>query len=252
MKLSIITPTLNAASSIERCIQTVLDQEQSGIEHLVIDGGSTDGTLDTVQHFSGIRLIQGPDEGIFDAINKGVAASSGEWIYFLGADDVFADAAVLNDLAPYFESHLDVFYGDIVDIKMGHRYDGPFDIFKIRKRNICHQAIFFRREVFDTIGLFNDEYRSYADWDHNMRWMLNREIRKQYVDRVIAHYGGEGFSYLYPDPKFKRDRLFRYLTYGKGVLPAWLFWGLLVKELANSLRELSWARFKRAICIPFP
>ena len=249
MKLSVITPTLNAVEFLERAIQSVLSQGFDSLEHWIIDGGSSDGTLEVVSRYSHLKLLSGPDEGIFDAMNKGVGIASGDWIYFLGADDYFADDHVLNDLKPIFDGDSDVVYGDIVSGRHGERYDGPFDTIKIGRKNVCHQAIFFRHRVFNLIGTFNKIYRSYADWDHNMRWMLNRNIKKEYVDRVIAVYADNGFSFINPDPLFHRDRLYRYLTYGRDEIPMYIFGAVLGKELGRGFRQLDWSRIKRAISV---
>jgi len=226
-----------------------MKQNFERIEHLIVDGGSSDGTLDLVSSYPHLKLLRGPDGGIFDAMNKGIAASSGDWVYFLGADDYFVDENVLRDLLPAFDDSFDVIYGDVVSSRFGGRYDGPFDAIKIRKKNICHQAIFFRRHVFERIGVFDMTYKSHADWDHNMRWFLNDNISRKYVDRVIAVYADGGFSSVNPDLMFQRDRLFRYLTYGGDSIPAVLYFALWCKELALGLRHWDPGRVSRAVNI---
>jgi len=250
MKLTIITPTLNADAYLERAIQSVLDQACDSFEHLIVDGGSCDGTLAVVRRYPHLKLMCDPGNGIFDAMNQGIRAATGDWIYFLGADDYFADTGVLTDLDSFFESDLDVFYGDIWDAHTHERYDGPFDEVKIHKKNISHQAIFFKRQVFETVGMFDKTYQTYADWDHNMRWMLNPNIRKKYVERMIAVYAGDGFSFHNPDLQFRSDRLYRYLSYGRHELPVWIFLFVWGKELAHGIRQLDWVRIKRALSIP--
>jgi glycosyltransferase involved in cell wall biosynthesis len=224
-----------------------LNQGRDNLEHLIIDGNSSDGTQELVRSLEHLKLISEPDEGIYDALNKGIAAATGEWIYFLGADDYFVDERVLSDLWPIFDNDYDVVYGDVMNSRTGKRYDGAFDTTKIRRKNISHQAIFFRRRVFEQVGLFNTAYKSYADWDHNMRWLLDCSIRKKYVDRVIAVYDGSGFSFAHPDVAFRRDRLYRYLTYGRGQLPASLFLALLVKDFGLGIREWDWTRIQRTL-----
>lgn len=247
MRLSIITPTLNPGPELARTIQSILDQDFGDLEHLIVEGGSTDGTLELIRKYPHLSLLSDGDEGIFDAMNMGIAAAKGEWVYFLGADDTFADDMVLRDLAPFLASDYDVVYGDVQSTRFNGRYDGPFDATKIRKRNICHQAIFFRRTVFDLVGLFDQTYRSHADWDHNMRWVLNRNIRRKYVDRVIADYADHGFSSVNPDPRFRRDLRYRYLTYARGELPTWKYFALCGRELGSGIRQLDWPRIRRVL-----
>ena len=101
-KISIITPTYNSEKSIESCILSVANQTYKNIEHLIIDGQSSDNTLGIVKNyaerFSHLRVISERDNGIYDAMNKGIDLAQGEWIYFLGSDDIFYDEHVLEDL----------------------------------------------------------------------------------------------------------------------------------------------------------
>jgi len=246
VRLSVITPTFNAGQTLECTITSVLKQRLSGVEHLIVDGCSTDTTLETVERYEHLRLISESDESIYDAMNKGIRAAKGEWLYFLGADDVFVDQCVLSDLKEYFESDFDVIYGDVISTRFNGKYDGPFDVLKILKRNICHQAIFFRREVFDRVGTFNPIYRSHADWDHNMRWLLDPKVSSKYVDRVIANYADHGFSSLNPDPAFRRDRLYRYLSYAGTALPRSMYLALWSKEMLQGISHADLARLRRA------
>ncbi len=247
MQLSIITPTLNSMKTIGRAIDSVLSQDFERLEHIVIDGESTDGTLEIVKEYSQVKLFSGPDTGIYDAMNKGIAAASGEWVYFLGSDDYFTDERVLKDLNSFFTSDLDIFYGDIYDDHMKHRYDGPFDRVKICLRNISHQAIFLKRSIFQKTGPFDTTYDSYADWDHNMRWMLDNSVKKQYVDRVIAVYSGIGYSNQNPDLKFKRDRFYRYLCYGRKTLPALPYYSAWGVDLGSGILRMDLDRIKRCL-----
>ena len=249
MRLSIITPTLNPGLQLERAIRSVLDQRVDDIEHLIVDGGSTDETIGIVRRFSHLRFLTEPDEGIFDAMNRGIERSKGEWLYFLGADDVFADQSVLRDLIAHMSEDCDVVYGDVVSRRFSGRYDGLFDATKIRKKNISHQAIFFRRAVFERIGYFDTQYRSHADWDHNMRWILNRNVRKKYVDRVIAIYADGGFSSVNRDREFERDRLFRYLSYARSEIGSVKFGALWAKDLLLGLKCRDLKRVRRTLTI---
>lgn len=250
-RLSIITPTLNSIATIRKCIQSVADQSFEDIEHIIIDGGSKDGTAELVQEISRVSYIRQDGLGIFNAMNQGVGTASGHWIYFLGSDDYLADSTVLSDLHQYFESDLDVFYGDIFDNHRQLVYDGPFDEKKIRSYNLCHQAVFINRNVFDRIGLFDPAYDSFSDWDHNMRWMLDRDIKKRYVDRVIAVYGGCGHSHHNPDRIFERDRLHKYLQYGKKHLSAADFISTWCRELLKSVLAADLSRIRRNFSTSF-
>jgi glycosyltransferase involved in cell wall biosynthesis len=209
--ISIITLTLNSITSIEKTLLSVANQSFTNIEHLIIDGQSTDGTLEIVKRYqlkyNHIKIISEPDAGIYDAMNKAINLSIGEWVYFLGSDDIFYDDKILetiftNDAIKEYH----VIYGNIFSNRFGVTYDEEFTYDKLAHKNICHQAIFFRRDVFAIIGNFNLKYTSHADWDHNIRWFFNQKIKNKYVDLIIANYADGGYSSVHDDLIFRDDR----------------------------------------------
>ena len=115
-------------------------------------------------------------------MNKGVKAAKGEWLYFLGCDDKLYTGDVFKKVVEVFEQENfpDVIYGNVFSTRFNGIYDGEFTIEKIFHQNICHQAIFFRKTVFNKIGNFNVKYKANADWDFNLRWFLSKKIKKQY------------------------------------------------------------------------
>ncbi len=198
-KISIITPTLNAGKTLEACILSVVNQTYLNKEYMIIDGLSTDGTLGIVKKYADIypyiKWISEKDEGIYDAMNKGIDLSSGEWIYFLGADDSFYSDSVLDDIFNQEGiSNLDVIYGNVQWDAAEREYDGPFSKLDLLRKNICHQAIFTRKSVFDKIGKFDTNYQIWADWVFNMKWFNIKYIRHRYINKIIAKYGREGTS----------------------------------------------------------
>ena len=206
-KVTIITPSYNSDKDIEACIHSVAKQSYTNKEHLIIDNLSEDGTLDIVRKYSAlyphIHLITEKDNGIYDAMNKGIEKSTGEWLYFLGSDDTFFDNEVLTDL---FTSDLaitnDILYGNVQWGPDGTVYDGEFSFLKLMEKNICHQALFFRREVFSLLGSFDVKYKALADWVLNMQWFGKEDIRRAYLERIIAVYNPCGFSSIHYDTIF--------------------------------------------------
>jgi glycosyltransferase involved in cell wall biosynthesis len=206
-KISIITPTLNAADTLEACILSIKNQTYLNKEHLIIDGQSTDGTLHILkkhaENYPQLKWITENDDGIYDAMNKGIDLSSGDWLYFMGSDDFFCSNTVLNEIFNRIEvSKYDVIYGNI---KLGNTeqlYDGAFSSLKLLQKNICHQAIFTRKAVFDKLGKFDINYKVWADWVFNMQWYNREDICHCYVDISIAGYNLGGYS------KYDRDMLF--------------------------------------------
>ena len=242
MKLSIITPVLNAEEHLEGSIRSVMEQDYPDVEQIIVDGGSIDRTLEIARQFPQLRVISEPDRGIYDAMNKGVQLSRGEWLYFLGADDVFFDPLVLSEFTQHLSDEVDVVYGDVISDRFEGRYDGSFDAEKIYRTNICHQSLFFRKTLFDRIGVFDLKYKSHADWDHNMRWLLNEAVKSIYVDRVVANYADAGFSSLNPDPEFRNDKIFNYLEYGGNRIGRMSAARKLFREFLVSIRDLNLTR----------
>jgi glycosyltransferase involved in cell wall biosynthesis len=197
--ISIITPVLNAESCIEVALKSVADQTYRNIEHLIIDGGSTDNTLDIVRkyhrQYEHIKVFSEEDSGIYDAMNKGIKLAKGDWLYFLGSDDRFVNDDVLLNLLDYFNSDLDIFYGNVIFAISGRVHDGEFSKEKLLKRNICHQSIFCRKSVFDKTGYFDTKYKVLADWHFNMKWINNKKLRHRYIGQNIAYYNEKGYSF---------------------------------------------------------
>ena len=210
-KISIITPTSNSARQLKACILSVAHQSYANKEHVIVDNLSTDGTLAILKRYSTlyphIRFISENDKGIYDAMNKGIELSEGEWIYFLGSDDIMFDENVLTDIMTAPEADCsEVLYGNVQLKNNGFEYDGEFSHFKLIEKNICHQAIFFRRKVFERLGRFDTRYSSMADWAFNIQWFGNSTIRKNYKDMVIAVYAQNGYSSKNLDTLFLEEK----------------------------------------------
>jgi glycosyltransferase involved in cell wall biosynthesis len=228
-KISIITPTFNAAATIAACIESVAEQTYPAKEHWIIDGVSTDDTMTIVQQYAAvyphIRYVSEKDKGIYDAMNKGIALSEGEWLYFLGADDTFYNNQVLENI-PYQQDQVQVIYGDVLmpldhnnDFSTAYIYGSNFDYQLIQQKNICHQSIFYRREIFHLFGSYNLKYKFYADWDFNLKWMLSGSVRSIYINRTIAKYSRNGISSRSHDRVFAIDKPLLILQYGRKTLP---------------------------------
>ncbi len=218
--ISVITTTFNSGEKIAATVASVLSQRKGLYEFLVIDGGSTDGTLAHLRAQGPVlRYLSEPDEGIYDAMNKGIRLTSGKFLYFLGAGDrllpgvLEAVAAEIRKL-PAQTSRPTVLYGNVNSSHYSRPYDGRFDRFKLLRRNICHQAIFYQRSVFERLGFYNTKYRLLADWEFNIRCFNDRGIRKRYIPLRIADYEGGGKSITTPDLAFYADfPLIRLLTH---------------------------------------
>ena len=217
-KISIIIVVFNGAKTIGRTIESVLGQTYKNLELLIIDGGSTDGTIEILENSKSDKLFftSEPDKGIYDAMNKGIEKASGEWIFFLGDDDHFFNDNVLQSIFsnPGTEN-VDFVYGNVKSEYYKKLYDGKFDYEKLLQKNISHQAIFYRKNIFSKIGLYNLNYKTHADWDFNLRCFENEEIKIKFENSTVAEFGKGGVSSNYDVPFLRESLLPRKLEFLK-------------------------------------
>ncbi|MEO9021276.1 MAG: glycosyltransferase family 2 protein [Ginsengibacter sp.] len=206
---SIITPVFNSEKFIARCIESVQQQNFKNYEYLIIDGGSTDSTVAKIARYqdkdSRIKIYSEHDEGVYDAMNKGISISKGKWMYFLGSDDYFYSNTVLDTISKAITKYnTDIIYGDVWHEQLNSVYDGCFGIEKLLKHNICHQAIFFKKNVFDRIGKYSLKYKKKADYNFNLHCWING-VKHVYYNEVIAFYSTGGLSSIGKDVDFEKD-----------------------------------------------
>jgi glycosyltransferase involved in cell wall biosynthesis len=217
-KISVITVVFNAAKTLEATIDSVVAQTNKNHELIIIDGGSTDGTLEILKNQRAENLFwtSEPDEGIYDAMNKGIKKATGEWIIFLGADDKFYNDQVLESVfsKSNYES-IDFIYGNVKSGAYKGLYDGEFNYEKLLRKNISHQSIFYHKNIFDKIGSYNLKYKTHADWDFNLRCFENKELQIKYVDNIIAEFAKGGLSSQHDVPFLRESLLPRKIKFLK-------------------------------------
>lgn len=207
--ISIITVSYNAVNTIEETILSVINQNFEDYEYIIIDGGSTDGTKDIIEKYEDkiSFWVSEPDKGIYDAMNKGVRYTEGEYIYFLGADDIFIDNLVLGKVNDFLINKSNVYYGNVIFKKRNKLYDGKFNLFKIVTRNISHQSIFYPKKVYDEFE-YNTAYKIFADYDLNLKLFNHKLFQFEYMPLTIALFNDEGASGTNTlDINFEADRL---------------------------------------------
>ena len=197
MKVSIITVCFNIAETIEDTIKSVLSQDHKDIEYIVVDGGSTDCTLDIINRYKNDidKVISEPDNGIYDAMNKGFRSSNGNIVAALNGDDVYAEKSIVSRMAEFIESKdLDAAYGDLIYVnnrntdhvkrfwqpgpyKKGAFYHGWV---------IPHPTFFCRKEIFEKHGYFNDKMQIAADFELMLRFIEKYRITVGYLPEVIV------------------------------------------------------------------
>jgi glycosyltransferase involved in cell wall biosynthesis len=194
-RFSIITPTFNSGPKLEATINSVLSQNEKLFEYIIVDGGSTDETLNTIGKYGErIKWISEKDRGVYDAMNKGIKMAKGQYLYFLGAGDLMRAKILdrVDHLLPY--EPLGFLYGNVYLVGGDVVYLGEFDDDKIAKSNICHQSIFYERHIFDLIGMFDLRYSKLADYAFNLKCFADKRIWKAYIAEIIADYEGGGLS----------------------------------------------------------
>ncbi len=196
--LSIIMPVYNAEKYIAGALENISAQTFTEYELLVLDALSTDHTKSIVekkQKENGrIRLISEKDNGIYDAMNKGVALATGDWLYFMGCDDGFIEETVLEQIVPSLSASHDLVYGDVLWVPDEVLEKGSCSAVDLINRNINHQRIFYRKELFQQYGNYNLQYKIASDHELNIRFFCNTAIRKVYLPVTIARYHSGGFS----------------------------------------------------------
>ncbi len=220
---SIIMPTYNSESTIQDVLNSIKEQTFNDFEIIIVDGASQDSTIQVIQDFNNtldqfnLFLISEKDKGIYDAMNKGIKIAKGKWLYFIGADDTFYSNDVLSQISGAIKNNpdKDIIYGNVISERFNGIYDGPFDFHKLKQKNICHQAIFFKKNLFNKMGLFSTKYKAWADWDFNLRCFGDPKVATQYVNLIIASYADGGFSSTFGDSKFSNDKNFLFIKYDK-------------------------------------
>ena len=240
---SIITPVFNGAVGLEKTIASVLAQPPGLWEYFVQDGGSTDGTVALLlQQDDSVRWASEPDSGVYEAMNKGLAAATGEFIYFLGAGDTLRPGILAALAAEIPRKPLIYFYGNVYAEAYRRVYNGRYSPWKLSRLNICHQAVFAHRSIFTQVGPFDPRYAIMADHVWNMKVFGDSSITKIYSERVIADYAAGGLSQQRPDSQLIADRLDlikRYL----GPIPYAL--NLAAALLPSGLKEARYQLFQK-------
>lgn len=204
MRISVITVCFNAVDTIADTLESVATQTHTDIEHIVVDGASADGTLDVVKRYKHVfKVISEPDQGIYDAMNKGLRLASGEVIGLLNADDVYADDQVLERVAANMRRDgLDALFGDAEFVSPG-RADRPVRRYRSERFSPgriawgwmpAHPTLFLRRQVYERFGLFRTDYRIAGDFELVARIFRGDTLRYRHVPEVLVRMRTGGVS----------------------------------------------------------
>ncbi|MDR1510871.1 MAG: glycosyltransferase [Synergistaceae bacterium] len=202
-KITIITACLNAAGTIEQTIRSVLDQGYPNLEYIIVDGGSSDGTLDVVEKYREriSTVVSEPDNGIYDAFNKGIKLATGDLIGILNADDLYAPWTLKTVSKVYAEQpNYDVYFGKVVyvNVKNGKRIlyalGHPGNLtYRMDQMSPQHPSIFVPKKTYDKCGRYDTRYRIVGDWDYFLGLFLNG-ARFYSINTVFTAFSASGIS----------------------------------------------------------
>jgi glycosyltransferase involved in cell wall biosynthesis len=210
MKISIITTSFNSVKTIEDTLESVLGQVGVELEYIVVDGGSTDGTLDILNKYHNrlAHIISEPDHGMYDAMNKGIKLATGEAVGILNSDDVYADNGVLKTVMEEFEkTGADCVWGDLVMVdgrdtskprrtwKSSNYKEGSFKA----GWHPPHPTFFVRREIYEKYGLFRTDLSTAGDFELMLRFLEKNKISSSHIPQTLVKMraGGESNKSIY-------------------------------------------------------
>lgn len=209
MRVSIITVCYNRRATIEKSIRSVLGQDYPNIEYIVIDGNSTDGTKEIIQSYSDriTTYISEPDNGMYDAINKGLRLATGDIVGLLHSDDEFYDLAVVNKIVAAFKStpDTDCVYGNGIYVSndteeriVRNRIGGVYDFKKIKLGWLpLHPTVYLKKSVIDNYGFYNLDFKIASDTEFLLRYLYKHKINVTYLNEYIVKMRMGGLSTSY-------------------------------------------------------
>ena len=199
-KCSIITVCYNSKSTIRQTFDSVLHQTYQNIEYIVVDGGSTDGTLDLIKEYDSLfagrmKWISEPDQGIYDAMNKGIRMASGQLIGMINSDDFYETDAVEQMIETMSEQPYQILYGAIRMLHNGvEKSIGINSHLFLHERMIGHPACFITKQLYEDLGVYDTQFVSAADYDFMLRMIQDNRVVFTPVYKVIANFSIGGMS----------------------------------------------------------
>jgi glycosyltransferase len=204
MKISIITACYNSAATVRDTLTSVASQDYPDIEHIIIDGASTDNTLSIVNEFPHVaKVVSEKDKGIYDAMNKGISMTSGDVVGILNSDDVYNNSNVISKVMNEFQHQLaDVVYADLQYVQYSdlNKVTRTWHSGSYSKRKFYfgwmppHPTFFVTKEVYQRVGNFNCSLQSAADYEFMLRVLLKNDFRVRYIPEVLVKMRAGGMS----------------------------------------------------------
>jgi len=210
VKISVITVCQNPGELLKGTIESVQSQQYTNIEYIVVDGASNDGTVRYLEGLSSIKYVSEKDNGIYNAMNKGISMATGAVIFFLNAGDKFLNDNIITFVMKFFSNNdPDIAYGDIVQCGRNERHLKKFDAvdrYFLFKDAVCHQSTFYRTDFLKEFGGFDEKYAISADYEFFVRAFVRKGSKMQYMGKPIAEYDMNGISST-SKKELKKERL---------------------------------------------
>lgn len=206
MKISIVTVCFNEEASIEETFKSILNQTYKNWEMVVIDGKSTDNTVNIIEKYKKhiAYFVSEPDSGVYNAMNKGIERATGDFIIFLNANDTFYSRKVLEEVAAVLkkDSEIKFLYGDVDCINEDGSPDRVRHYQNVEKNPraffatncICHQSIFYHRSLFEEIGKYEEDWKIIADYIQNYKCLVEHKVKSYYLPVIISIFKFGGIS----------------------------------------------------------
>ena len=204
-KISIITVAFNSVKTIQDTIESILLQDYKNIEYIIIDAGSSDGTVEIIKSFGDkiTYFISESDHGIYDGMNKGIKAASGDLIGILNSDDFYPNNFILSNVSKTFvNTQCDAVYGDLVYVRdydkskiVRYWQAGNYSALKIKNGwMLPHPTFFVKKSIYDRFGLYNTELKSAADYEMILKLLYKQNISVKYIPMILVNMRMGGAS----------------------------------------------------------
>ena len=195
-KLSIITINLNNVKGLTKTIESVVSQTFADYEYIIIDGGSTDGSVEIIKQYADkiTYWVSEPDRGVYHALNKGIEQAKGEYCYFLNSGDWILQNSGLQYV---FDKNPveDILYCDVLHGKKKCIYPDKLSMYFFFETTITHQASFIKRSLFSTYGLYNEKYKIVSDWEFWLKTIIKGQCSYLHIPFLLVYYDIEGMSW---------------------------------------------------------
>lgn len=199
MKISIITVNYNNAADLEHTVKSVMSQKYSDLEYIIVDGGSTDESVSVIKKNESVidKWVSEKDNGIYNAMNKGITMATGDYVLFLNSGDQFFHANILNDLEGHI-SHSDLIAFDIHTLGQGidqiKKHPDNLSFSFLFNDTFAHQSVFIKRELFDKVGLYDESLKIVADWKFFIEAVTFHRASYKSVNEILTTYNLDGIS----------------------------------------------------------